>query len=122
MVWTGAGLRGASPLEVFDLAESVFLLRGDVRHVELLRVLHHLRAGARTWQHGWNVREPLVIDGRSLGILVGTADGIRWSVASSEGSFSLDALEHRAIEDVFRTLRSELEAAAQRASSGFASS
>ena len=30
------------PLEVFDLAESVFLLRGNPRHAELLRVLHYL--------------------------------------------------------------------------------
>ena len=53
------------PLEVFDLAESVFLLRGDVRHIELLRVLHHLREGARSWEPGWKVREPLVLDGGS---------------------------------------------------------
>lgn len=104
------------PLEVFDLAESVFLLRGDLRHIELLRVLHHLREGARSWEPGWQVREPLVFDGRSLGMLDGTAEGIRWRIASAEGSFSLDALERRAIEDVFSTLRGELEAAAQHAS------
>jgi len=100
------------PLEVFDLADSVFLLRGDVRHIELLRVLHHLREGARTWKPGWQVREPLVLDGRSLGTLVGTAEGIRWKIASTQDSFSLDDLERRAIEKVFSTLRRELEEAA----------
>jgi len=104
------------PLEVFDLAESVFLLRGDVRHIELLRVLHHLREGARRWEPGWRIQEPLVLDGRSLGMLVGTAEGIQWSVGSSKGSFTLDALERRAIDEVFCTLRGELEAAAKQAS------
>jgi hypothetical protein len=103
------------PLEVFDLAESVFMLRGDMRHIELLRVLHHLREGARRWKPGWQeqVHEPLVLDGRILGILVGTAEGIRWNIGASEGDFSLESLEHRAIEDVFGTLRTKLEAAAQ---------
>ncbi len=68
------------------------------------------------WEPGGQVREALVFDGRSLGILVGTAEGIRWTIASSEGSFSLDALERRVIEDVFSTLRGELEAAAQQTS------
>jgi hypothetical protein len=104
------------PLEVFDLAESVFLLRGDVRHVELLRVLHHVREGARRWVPGWQVREPLVLDGRILGMLTGSAEGIRWKIAASEGAFSLNALERRAIEDVFNTLRAELEAAAHHTS------
>lgn len=101
------------PLEVFDLADSVFLLRGDIRHIELLRVLHHLREGARSWGPGWQVREPLVFEGRILGMLVGTAEGIRWNTASREGSFSLASLERRAIEEVFSTLRNALEAAAK---------
>jgi hypothetical protein len=101
------------PLEVFDLAESVFLLRGDVRHIELLRVLYHLRNGARSWESGWQVREPLVLNGLNLGMLVGTAEGIRWKIGSTEGAFSLDALERRTIEEVFSTLRGVLEAAVQ---------
>ncbi len=106
------------PLEVFDLAESVFFLRGDVRHIELLRVLHHLREGARHWQEGWQVREPLVLDGLSLGVLAGTAEGIRWQVGDEHGVFTVDALERHAIEGVFGTLRTVLEVEASRQATG----
>ena len=79
------------PLEVFDLAESVFLLRGDVRHMDLLRTRHHLRHGVQHWKPDWRVREPLLFDGRRLGILEGNATGIRWQVKDIKGEFSIEA-------------------------------
>ncbi|MFH1464654.1 MAG: DUF2357 domain-containing protein [Pseudomonadota bacterium] len=100
------------PLEVFDLAESVFLLRGDASHTEILRVLHHLRQGAATWREGWHVREPLVLNGRRLGWLNASAEGITWRTEQERGSLALEALQRRAVQDVFTTLREAVERAA----------
>ncbi len=100
------------PLEVFDLAESVFLLRGDMRHVELLRVLHHLREGVRIWSTGWTVQEPLVLNGLVLGTLSGNAERFEWRIGSAHGAFSSDQLARQAVAEVFGVLRGALEAAA----------
>ncbi|MEB3204636.1 MAG: DUF2357 domain-containing protein [Candidatus Sericytochromatia bacterium] len=97
------------PLEVFDLAESTFLLHGDYRHIDLLRVLHHLREGIGTWTAGWHVREPLVLDGRILGTLEGTEAGFRWEVGAAEGRFQVAELVNQAISGVFQNLQMELD-------------
>ncbi len=113
------GLRGLRyvPLEVFDLADSVFLLRGDARHAALLRVLRHLRQGAATWPEGWSADEPLIFDGRVLGRLQADAKGLRWSVGREHGIFRPEDLQLRAVGAVYDALRGKLEAAARGARS-----
>jgi len=109
------GLRGLRyvPLEVFDLADSVFLLRGDTRHAPLLRVLRHLRHGARVWPAGWTAREPLHFDGRVLGELEASEAGLRWTVGEARGEAGLEDLQRRAIRAVYDELRALLEAEAR---------
>ena len=104
------------PLEVFDLADSVFLLRGDARHCELLRVLNHLREGCLHWEEGWKVDEPLVLDGRMLGRVRGDSGGFEWEIGKAAGAFTVDDLRRRAIKRVFDSLRKELEDESKRRS------
>lgn len=94
-----------TPLEVFDLADSVFFLHGDLRDLELLRVLFHIREGSRSWEPGWRVVEPLVMDGQVVGKLEGDASGCRWEVRGRGGEIVLEELRRAAIGEVFHELR-----------------
>ncbi|MCB9745052.1 MAG: DUF2357 domain-containing protein [Alphaproteobacteria bacterium] len=96
------------PLEVFDVADSVFLLRGEARHVDLLRVLRHLRRLAPSLQDGERHLEPLVVDGRALGRLALSPDSLTWHIEGRSGAFTTEQLLKRTVIDVFEGLRREL--------------
>lgn len=100
--------RGAAyvPLEVFDLADSTWLLRGDERDISLIRVIHHLRrmaVGPST--PGWLLREPVLVGRRCFGELEAAADGVRWLVGGASGGCTLDEVRRRPVGALLEPLR-----------------
>lgn len=90
------------PLEVFDLAESTFLLRGDARHVALLRLLNHLRGQvAEGVPARWCVHEPLLFDGHRVGWLEAEGERLWWTACDRAGTCSVHDLLKRPIEALF---------------------
>lgn len=93
------------PLEVFDLADTTFLLRGDERHVALIRIIHHLRQLAARAHPGWLVREPIVVGGVQLGELQASASGVTWRLGGATGGCSLADVRERPVKALFEPLR-----------------
>lgn len=93
---------GYVPLEVLDLAESTFLLRGDERHVALIRLLHHVRRVARTGAEGWQLREPLLVAGRRVGELQASGEGISWTAGAITAGCTIDEVLRRPVEALFK--------------------
>lgn len=94
------------PLEVFDLADSTWLLRGDERDAALIRVIHHLRrtvTGAPP--SGWLLREPVLVGRRWFGELEASAVGVRWRVGGASGECTLAAVRRGPVGALLEPLR-----------------
>jgi hypothetical protein len=93
------------PLEIFDLAESSFFLRGDRRHVNLLRMVHHVVSQLSNSPDGVVLlREPILLGNLWKGSLAIDGSGARWSVGEVSGQVALEELRRRPIESLVHPL------------------
>lgn len=98
------------PLEVLDLADSTFLLRGDERHVSVIRLVHHLRrVVVGSPSEAWRSSEPILVGRQWVGELQASVAGVAWRIGESQGGCSLADLRVRPIERLFGPLQEAVD-------------